>query len=251
MSYNKEDRERKNDICDPNYDEELGSINERLKYLSNKRTTRETAKLWGVSVASLNAYINRGSLPSVDKALRIANAEGVSLQWLATGNDERPDYGNKTNDINNLVRIDYVEKFSVAASAGGGSYIEEERVEEYYPFSHEYLKRNRLLHADLLIIEARGDSMEPYIENGDDLLIKRVEFNTDNALSGIHVISIDGQLKVKRLQYSIQRNGYRIISDNPEYSEEFIEHEELMQNRMRVIGEVVVVMGRPSQAARV
>ncbi len=249
MSYEKEDRERKNGSYDPNYDQELGSINDRLKYLSSKRTTRETAKLWGVSVASLNAYINKGSLPSVDKALRIANAEGVSLQWLATGDDSEI----RTNEDNNalkLAHINYIEKVNVSAAAGGGSYIEEESIEEYYPFSDEYLKRNRLSHAELLIVEAKGDSMAPYIESGDDLLLKRVEFNSDKVLSGVHVISIDGLLKVKRLEYSLQKNGYRIISDNPEYPEEFINHEELMQNRMRVIGEVVMVMGRPSQPVK-
>ncbi|MCX8816022.1 hypothetical protein C1S99_08035 [Vibrio parahaemolyticus] len=250
MSYKETDQEKKNSDLDPFLSERKGSLKERLKYLSSKRTTRETAELWGISTATLNAYVNKGTEPSIGRAKKICEAEGVSLQWLATGDDSDIS-ANEGNNALTLAHINYIEKVNVSAAAGGGSYIEEESIEEYYPFSDEYLKRNRLSHAELLIVEAKGDSMAPYIESGDDLLLKRVEFNADKVLSGVHVISIDGLLKVKRLEYSLQRNGYRIISDNPEYSEEFIGHEELMQDRMRVIGEVVMVMGRPSQPVKV
>ncbi|HBC3521274.1 TPA: XRE family transcriptional regulator [Vibrio parahaemolyticus] len=251
MSYKRTDPEEKNQPNDPNISDRKGSISERLRTLANRGKTREIAKKWGVSTSTLDRYINQGSMPSIDRAVAIAEAERVSLKWLATGCGENEEAESPSDDSEAFpnVRINYIEKVNVAASAGGGSYIDEESIEEYYPFSDEYLKRNRLSHAKLLIVEAKGDSMAPYIESGDDLLLKRVEFNADNVLSGVHVISIDGTLKVKRLQYSLQRNGYRIISDNPEYPEEFIDHEELTQDRMRVIGEVVMVMGRPSQPA--
>ncbi|MFW1345427.1 LexA family transcriptional regulator [Vibrio parahaemolyticus] len=250
MSYNEADLDKEKHANDPNIEARNGSIAERLKALANGRGARELAPIWNMSASTINSYVLRGSIPSLDRALSIAIAEGVDLNWLATGEslgeiETRP----MKSTPHQALSIRNVEKFNVAASAGGGSYIEEESVEEYYPFSDEFLKRNRLSHAELLIVEAKGDSMAPYIESGDDLLLKRVEFNADKALSGVHVISIDGHLKVKRLEYSIQRNGYRIISDNPEYPEEFINHEELMQDRMRVIGEVVMVMGRPSQPA--
>ncbi|MEF1158021.1 S24 family peptidase [Vibrio parahaemolyticus] len=251
MSYIKTDPKEKKHANDPNISDRKGSISERLRLLANRGKTREVAQKWGVSTSTLDRYINQGSMPSIDRAITIAEAEHVSLQWLATGcgEDEEVESVSGEHEAFPNVRVSYIEKVNVAASAGGGSYIEEESIEEYYPFSDEYLKRNRLSHAELLIIEAKGDSMAPYIESGDDLLLKRVEFNADNVLSGVHVISIDGMLKVKRLQYSLQKNGYRIISDNPEYSEEFIGHDEIMQGRMRVIGEVVMVMGRPSQPA--
>ncbi|MBE4268392.1 hypothetical protein HJ073_03030 [Vibrio parahaemolyticus] len=246
MSYKNTDRDSKNERYDPNFEDKKGSITERLNSLLKGRSLRTAAKDWGIPLSTVTAYVSKGSVPSADKAYQIANAENVTVEWLVTGN-ERSEHGAK--DIEPFFKFLKVPKFGIMASAGGGAYIEEESIEEYFPFSDEYLKRNRLSHAELLIVEAKGDSMAPYIESGDDLLLKRVEFNADKVLSGVHVISIDGMLKVKRLQYSLQKNGYRIISDNPEYSEEFISHDELMQDRMRVIGEVVMVMGRPSQPA--
>ncbi|HIF6161015.1 TPA: XRE family transcriptional regulator [Vibrio parahaemolyticus] len=243
MSYKNSDHDSKIEHSDPNFEEKKGSITERLSSLLRGRSLRAVAKDWGIPLSTVTAYVSKGSIPSVDKAYQIANAENVTVEWLVTG-EERSQNQIKNNEP--FFKFLKVPKFGVLASAGGGSYIEEECIEEYYPFSDEYLRRNRLSHADLLVVEAKGDSMAPCIESGDDLLLKRVEFNADNVLSGVHVISIDGMLKVKRLQYSLQRNGYRIISDNPEYPEEFIDHEELMQDRMRVVGEVVMIMGKPN-----
>ncbi|EJB8688813.1 hypothetical protein C1S99_10695 [Vibrio parahaemolyticus] len=219
-------------------------MSNRLETLLKGRSIRKAAQEWGIAFNTLRNWINSESKAPFDAIAKIAKQEDVDLNWLAYGeNSEHSKPEQPKRHLN-------VPKFGVLASAGGGSYIEEESIEDYYPFSLEYLRRLRISHADLIIVEAHGDSMAPYIESGDDLLLKRVEFNVDDALSGVHVISIDGQLRVKRLQYSIQRNGYRIISDNPGYPEEFVGHNELMQDRMRVIGEVVVVMGRPSQPTK-
>lgn len=64
-----------------------GSITSRLLQLSEGKTLRETAKAWGVSCTTVNLYTKKGGMPSIDKAQAICSAEGVSLQWLATGCD--------------------------------------------------------------------------------------------------------------------------------------------------------------------
>lgn len=63
------------------------SITIRLKELASKGKTREVAESWGVSTSTLDRYINKGSMPSLDRAIAIANSEGVTLEWLATGCD--------------------------------------------------------------------------------------------------------------------------------------------------------------------
>lgn len=182
-------------------------------------------------------------MPSLDKAIAIANAEGVSLQWLATGEQEAPT-SSGADTVATAQGITYIEKYNVTASAGGGMQVDRESIIDYYPFSTEFLKRNRISHCKLSIIEARGDSMEPTLESGDDIMIASCDNNAHKALQGIHVINLDGELRVKRLEYDIMNDGYRIISDNSSYKEEFVKRTEL--NRMRVIGEVVLVMGRPA-----
>ncbi|SHO58695.1 hypothetical protein [Vibrio quintilis] len=57
---------------------------ERLKILMKGREARQAAEDWQVSVSTLKACLD-GSVPSLNIASRIASAEGISLEWLATG----------------------------------------------------------------------------------------------------------------------------------------------------------------------
>ncbi len=199
------------------------------------------AQKCGISEATIRKYKKAETTPNLEILESIAKVSGKTIQWLL-GVEDKPE---EPKHINLGTNITHIEKFNVIASAGGGAYIDTEVVAELYPFSIEFLKRHRLSHADLCIIEARGDSMEPTLSSGDDLLIDRKEFTPHKVLQGIHVISIDGELKVKRLEFDLVKDGYRIISDNALYEEDFIERKDL--NRMRVIGEVMMVMGKPSK----
>lgn len=87
MTYKKGHSEKKNAHQDPFLDGRKGSLKDRLKYLASVRTTRETAELWGISTATLNAYINKGTEPSITRAKKICEAENVTLEWLTTGED--------------------------------------------------------------------------------------------------------------------------------------------------------------------
>lgn len=77
-------------------DTEKESISARLRQLIGVRTVRAAAREWGLSFSTLNNYLTRGTEPSLNVAIKIANVEGVSVEWLATGmetsrpNDESP-----------------------------------------------------------------------------------------------------------------------------------------------------------------
>ncbi len=49
---------------------------------------------------------------------------------------------------------------------------------------------------------------------------------------------------VKRLEYSIQNDGYRILCDNRLYAESFVAKSELTK-RLTIIGRVVRQLGAP------
>ncbi|WOD90936.1 helix-turn-helix transcriptional regulator [Klebsiella pneumoniae] len=61
------------------------SISTRIRQLIGTRTVRAAARAWGLSFSTLNNYLTRGTEPSLNVALKIANVEGVSVEWLATG----------------------------------------------------------------------------------------------------------------------------------------------------------------------
>lgn len=63
--------------------DELISLAGRLRYLIGSRSTRAAAKAWQLSYSTLNNYITRGTEPSLSVAAKIAELEGVSIEWLA------------------------------------------------------------------------------------------------------------------------------------------------------------------------
>lgn len=242
MTYNETDSGRDLHKSDPFPNTRKGSISRRLNQLANGRALREVGKKWNVSSSTVDRYINQGSMPAFDKAIDIVEAENVSLQWLASGTDACPQC--EKEESQSKPDTYKINKYNVAASAGSGSYIDNERVVESIDVTYNWLYNRNLTGKRLCIIEAQGNSMSPTIDDGDDLLINFNELSLDDALIGLHIIDIDGELRVKRLKYSVVKDGYRIISDNPLYKEEFIPRHEL--DRMRVIGEVLMVMGKPA-----
>lgn len=243
MGYVKSDQEEKKRNSDPFLEDRKGSIKERLVQLKKGRTNRQLADDWGVPLSTLTGYINRGSTPPVDTAFSIAVKEGVSIEWLVTGNDASNSQERSPSTVERIVEL---PKYNIAASAGGGTFVDMDTTVEYMPFSYNFLKRNRLSHASLYILEARGDSMEGLIHDGAELLVKEIREMPEKPFDGTYVISLDNQLKVKNLEYSLTRDGYRILSENELYPEEFVPRSELEQ-RLRVLGEVAIVMGKPSK----
>lgn len=242
MTCNGTDPDKKKNNSDPFLDEGKGSITNRLIQLAESRTIRETAKLWGVSTATVSLYTKKGGMPSLDRALAIANAEGVKLEWLAYGEDTP--INDDTVNVDDLVPI---TKYDVAASAGGGTFIETEE-STIATISSAWLNNHNLPKKGLCIISAKGNSMKPSIQNGDELFLKLIEDCPDKPFDGVFAINLDQALKVKRLEYSFTMDGYRVISDNKEYTEEFIHRSEI-DHRLRVIGEVVLVLGKPATPA--
>lgn len=61
------------------------SIADRLRKLIGTRTVRAAANDWGLAFSTLNNYLTRGTEPSLNVAIKIANLEGVTAEWIATG----------------------------------------------------------------------------------------------------------------------------------------------------------------------
>ncbi|AIJ09290.1 helix-turn-helix domain-containing protein [Edwardsiella anguillarum] len=61
------------------------SIRARLKMLMKGRSKSAVAKAWGLPFSTLNNYFEKDAIPSLQVASQIAEAEGVSIDWLAFG----------------------------------------------------------------------------------------------------------------------------------------------------------------------
>ncbi|HAD6861429.1 hypothetical protein [Salmonella enterica] len=68
-------------------------INRIFKLVGRYRSRNEAAKAWGININTLQNYYKRKDLSPVPRKTlleKIAQCEGVSLEWLQTGKGEEP-----------------------------------------------------------------------------------------------------------------------------------------------------------------
>ena len=127
-----------------------------------------------------------------------------------------------------------VPRLPLGASAGPGAVAGGELPVSQLRFSARWLKANGLDAAMLSAIEVEGDSMDPTLRDGDEILVDR----TPRPLrSGIHVLRLDDVLLVKRVERA--GDALRLISDNRAYPEI-----ERAAGEVEILGRVVWKGGR-------
>lgn len=169
----------------------------------------------GVSRPAI-AKILEGQVRHPKYLFEIADALGVSVEWLKTGEGSPEDSDGLADDCVRFERLDVV-------AALGDGYINNEAV-EVVDFVHvdkawarEKLGGNL---SRIQVITARGDSMQGTIEDGDVLFVDTSVRSFEG--DGIYLLSFADGLKAKRLQASVG-GGLLVISDNPLYRTETIE----------------------------
>lgn len=252
-----------NNEKDPILKEGIGSsdgIVERLKTLIGGSSVYAKSTTWGIPNSTLATILSRGAKRlSMDIALKIAESEGVNLYWLATGNGPMypSDFRQEEFSEDGVIQLadDFIfvnDMRSVEASAGGGAEVTTELVDGRMAFRRDWVVREGLNPHALCIIRAKGDSMEPTIQDGAPLLVESFSYVDQQGnkhhirhgrtpeevvkQDGIYVIQLRERLVVKRLQLDMV-GGLIVNSDNPAYERVHIPAEQL--DDIIVIGRVV------------
>ena len=169
------------------------------------------SRLLGRNSAYIQQYIRRGTprrLQEQDRR-RLARYFGISEDQLGGP----PDHAPPTAD--GLVPV---ARYRVAASAGGGALDVSDGDDASLGFSRKFLENITAARPrDLSMIRVEGDSMEPTLSDGDDILIDR-SAALRRIHDGIHVLRRDDTLLVKRLTVSPLTGRITIASDNPAYA---------------------------------
>lgn len=178
----------------------------------------------GLPHATVSKYV-RGQVqgPQLDVVARMAAGLGVSLDWLVFGRGE----GQTAGDVIRVARYD------ATLAAGSGSWNEGKRKLDDIPFTPAFFQKrlNRSSGSGFAVLEARGDSMEPSISDGDLLLLDE---NDTRLVDGVFAFLIDDEARVKRFRKGI--DGVTIMSDNPVYAPEQLASDQL--DRIKIIGRV-------------
>ena len=181
----------------------------------------------GVPQPTVSKYLRAGGGfgPRLDVVARLAAAAHTSIDWLVYARGDGVHVDQETVKI---------PRFDATLSAGAGSWNEGRRRLDDIPFTRAFIQKRlgRTSTAGLSMLEAAGDSMEPYISDGDMLMIDE----SDQRLSdGVFAFVLDDQARLKRFRRTF--DGVTIISDNPAYPEEHLANEQL--NRLKLIGRLL------------
>ena len=109
-----------------------------------------------------------------------------------------------------------IPSYDVKASAGAGTNVEYDSVDQFLPFRASWLREvSSCSPSDLTVICVRGDSMYPTLSDGDNILVDLTA--TETRREGIYVLRNGGDLHVKRVALTPTDGRITIKSDNPMY----------------------------------
>ena len=180
-----------------------GRIKEERQRLGISQLT--AGELCGVSREMWGKYERGAAVPGGEVLFSLASA-GVDIQYVLTG--QKVDALKKDNSMNELCEIPH---YSVEVSAGFGFTPSFEEELNTIAFKREWLIKHRLNANSLVIVDVKGKSMEPYLKDGDLVIVDKSQTNIIDGKT--YVLRIDGNLFVKNLQL-LPNSVIQVVSFN-------------------------------------
>jgi hypothetical protein len=207
---------------------------ERLLELAGERrvSLAQLSAMIGRNSSYLQQFVRKGSPRKLEESDRatLAGFFGVGEGELGAAEDNS--YAIGKSPRSGWIAI---PRLPLDASAGPGAFSGEERPFDSLGFSAEWLREQNLDPAMLSMIQVSGDSMQPALQDGDEILVDR---SPRPLREGIHVVRVDDAVLVKRLDTG--RPGFiTLVSENEVYA-----RVELPAHDVQVIGRVVWKGGR-------
>lgn len=208
------------------------NVHERLHEAMKLRNIRqsELTEKTGISKARISSYLNGRYEPKSTALHLLANALRVSEMWLA-GYDvpmekNTPSYNPDTG----ILTIPFITQ---KLSAGFGEDELPDDCLEVRSIDILASMAKGISKKVLTAAEVKGDSMmDANIYSGDIVIFARGRIEGD----GIYVLSLAGEVLVKRLQFDALSNELTIISMNKNYAPRTVSAD---ADGLRILGKVV------------
>ncbi len=213
----------------------MDNIEEILNRLYQElRITKDTefCDKYDVKKNTLSTWKKRNSIP-YELIGEISQNENLSLDWILTGRKEKSVYQKNSSaisDVSTVIANMYEDVYAAAGYGGNG--------DDYAPpipvQIDERLLRdvfNVFSTKSIDIINVTGDSMEPFIKNGEKVIVERTQQAYENNLV---IAMVDNELFVKRLIKDPLGRWAKLTSMNEFYPDIMLEGDDL--KRLRIIG---------------
>ncbi|MCA1654361.1 MAG: helix-turn-helix transcriptional regulator [Sphingomicrobium sp.] len=166
------------------------------------------SRMLGKNSAYIQQYLRRGTPKRLREEERRTLARYFDISESALGG---PGAAVPQDRLLPVMRV------PVSASAGPGAIPADEQARPYFAFDQRWLRNMTAAKPDdLAIIRVEGDSMEPTLGDGDDILVDRRDC-ADRLRDGIYVLRVEEALIVKRLALNPVTRRVTVQSDNPAY----------------------------------
>lgn len=196
-------------------------------------TQEAIAEALDLPITTYQRYERGGSEPKTD-TIRALAAMGCDPTWLVTGALPSATLVFSQQQVGGSQLV-AIPLYDARFSAGKGLLPPENETSRDVKLPEDWVRRvSGRSPRNLIIAQAQGDSMEPTIADGDEMLIDITDQHLTNGK--IYALSVAGTLLVKRIQLSVS-GITRLISDNKDYDPEDIDHR--TSSEVHVIGRVV------------
>lgn len=211
----------------------------RLAQLSKQRgaSLASLSELLGRNASYLQQFIKKGSPRKLEEGDRRTLAEffGVDEMELGAPENGAQEKSYKSSRTASLGDWIDVPRLNIGVSAGPGALPDTEGAFDTFRFSRRWMAEQGLEGAKLQAITVEGDSMEPLLNNGDEILI---DTSQRPFRDGVHVVRLGDTLMVKRVAQA-GAGRFSLLSQNLAYPPV-----EVAADEMEVIGRVVWKGGR-------
>lgn len=180
-----------------------------------------------VSKTSVLDYLNKGSMPSPDRAKALADYFGVSVEWLLYGEEPEKEESNAVPSIVEFMEFPLVRQCAYAGYLSG--YADNDYVESLPTATFVV---DHIPHGNYISFDVKGDSMddgtdESYKE-GDRVLCREVQMHLW-AESKLHfkdwdfvIVHKEGVLIKRIIDHDVENKTITIHSLNPIYEDRIL-----------------------------
>lgn len=197
-----------------------GVMAQNIKYYMNlhQKERNDICKDLGIKYTTLTDWINGKTYPRIDKIEAMAQYFGISKADLV---EER----NKTESVGVMIPL-------LGRVAAGVPISAVENI-----IGQEEISRSMAITGEFFALRIKGDSMSPYIMDGDIVVVRQ----QNDAESGDVVIALvngnDGVCKrFKRID-----GGIMLTSVNPQYDPIIFTHSEIDSVPVYIMGKVIEI----------
>ncbi len=203
------------------------SFGKRLKEVLKKLNLTQTAlsKEIGTSNVVINRYVKSKTTPDYNFLNKLAAIYNININWLLTGEGSIF----PTRNVKNINDRDYYF-LPIIDSVSCGSPMEIESAE---PLDHIMLDTNSLSgnFNDYFAFYASGNSMSPFISNGDVIVVKQND-DWNVADDRVCVINVDGEITLKKVKIFSEGKEILLQPYNKDYAPILLDKEKALNSRL-------------------